>query len=195
MYVRAKPLTPSEAAAGVASVVRCESDHRVACLFQGSTKARPFKCPLSTSFSFFHLPDTLDCILVECHLALNFLLAGTYHRKVSKASRPRCCCQFSTLHGVRCKMSCSKLRAAPPLRATATLALALRVQRYRSLTVFVHPTLQAYDFDRVFGPASRQEEVFADVSQLVTSALDGYNGARRPKHTQASQACVCQGSL
>jgi Microtubule binding len=34
---------------------------------------------------------------------------------------------------------------------------------------------QAFEFDRVFGPNSRQEEVFADVSQLVISALDGYN--------------------
>lgn len=36
-------------------------------------------------------------------------------------------------------------------------------------------SLQAFDFDRVFGPESKQEEVFDDVSQLVTSALDGYN--------------------
>lgn len=35
--------------------------------------------------------------------------------------------------------------------------------------------LQAFDFDRVFGPSSSQADVFADVSQLVTSALDGYN--------------------
>jgi hypothetical protein len=35
--------------------------------------------------------------------------------------------------------------------------------------------LQAFEFDRVFGPESGQEEVFEDVAQLTTSALDGYN--------------------
>ncbi len=35
--------------------------------------------------------------------------------------------------------------------------------------------LQAFDFDRVFGPEVQQAGVFEDVSQLVTSALDGYN--------------------
>ena len=34
---------------------------------------------------------------------------------------------------------------------------------------------QAFDFDRVFGPDASQESVFEDVSQLVISALDGYN--------------------
>lgn len=32
-----------------------------------------------------------------------------------------------------------------------------------------------FEFDRVFGPESRQEGVFEDVSQLIISALDGYN--------------------
>ena len=35
--------------------------------------------------------------------------------------------------------------------------------------------MQAFDFDRVFGPEVQQAGIFEDVSQLVTSALDGYN--------------------
>ena len=35
--------------------------------------------------------------------------------------------------------------------------------------------VQAFEFDRVFGPESTQEQVFGDVAQLVMSVLDGYN--------------------
>ena len=40
-----------------------------------------------------------------------------------------------------------------------------------TITTKKHP----FAFDRVFGPKSRNQDVFSEISQLVQSALDGYN--------------------
>ena len=53
----------------------------------------------------------------------------------------------------------------------------IRGQRHSNMDGLLRCTraMQAFEFDRVFGPESTQKQIFNDVAQLVTSALDGYN--------------------
>jgi len=45
----------------------------------------------------------------------------------------------------------------------------------KSLRIFQNNKTMPFEFDRVFDTKSTQEQIFYDVSQLIQSALDGYN--------------------
>jgi len=69
--------------------------------------------------------------------------------------------------------------ATPALREagsgdTAGRALELTLQPSTSTTSAVPPTSHSFVFDRIFGPASSQEDVWAEVEPLVQSVVDGY---------------------
>ena len=48
------------------------------------------------------------------------------------------------------------------------------VQKKQTVSGTQHST-KLFEFDRVYGPQNRQDEVFEDLKPLLTSLLDGYN--------------------
>ena len=54
-----------------------------------------------------------------------------------------------------------------PVNAEATLNESMAAGR--------GPSKYEFSFDRVFGPAASQNQIFDEISQLVQSAIDGYN--------------------
>ena len=58
---------------------------------------------------------------------------------------------------------------------TESKALELLGPEEKSSLGTVSRKTNAFSFDRVFGPSNQNEDVFAEISQLVQSALDGYN--------------------
>lgn len=174
VYVRAKPLTVAERAAGLAAVVRCESDHRVSLTFQGAPKVRCLPAVLhQLRVELWHLAcscsqlRTAYCCSVlgtSCFrvLAVEYSEGFNYQQGVTDLLA------VFTVEDTRClgTAACT----TPPGHSTS-MTPGPNLMRREALASAV----QAFEFDRVFGPNSRQEEVFADVSQLVISALDGYN--------------------
>jgi kinesin family protein C1 len=54
-------------------------------------------------------------------------------------------------------------------------ASSLKISSSEPTTAGVKPKNCEFKFDHVFGPDTRQEEVFETVSPLIESALDGFN--------------------
>lgn len=66
-------------------------------------------------------------------------------------------------------------RIAFPDSDTDSKEVAIQGPETRSAMGNVTTATYSYSFDRVFGPKSQNAEVFEEISQLVQSALDGYN--------------------
>ena len=64
-----------------------------------------------------------------------------------------------------------------PIRTRTAICARSRCsgQRRRAAWAQLSTKKNAFAFDRVFGPSSQNEGVFEEISQLVQSALDGYN--------------------
>ena len=54
---------------------------------------------------------------------------------------------------------------------------------------------QLFQFDRVFPAASSQQDVFNEVSELIQSALDGFQAGPHKPHSSPNSACHAEASL
>ncbi|PSK51684.1 hypothetical protein B9Z65_2951 [Elsinoe australis] len=68
-----------------------------------------------------------------------------------------------------------KAKIAFPDAETDSKEVALQGPEQKSALGNVTTSNHAFSFDRVFSPASQNGEIFEEISQLVQSALDGYN--------------------